>query len=297
MQVKGILLAVVMLLPGCASLQDFHYETTNGLRSQFAWYHAAPNVRQGLCPSDYGKGWRLGYFAVTMGGGSHPPSFPPTHYWSAHYQSPAGQAEIAAWYRGYQDGAIRAERRGAGSFHYLHAHDTGSHDSGPGPAPVVETPPPSPPAVEQEPIPAGSKSIRHSKAIRRDSTRTADARAGVRQPGGLSARVLPAPPEVQDNSSPPGETIVQASSVPADYFPAPPPVTLSQPTSMQPAAEEPASRPAAAAGTGIERSSWTTDQSEAPAKPSALQRLVQRLPPVFPPLFGAPAPDATTDKP
>ncbi|HEX3657661.1 MAG TPA: hypothetical protein VHV55_17860 [Pirellulales bacterium] len=305
MQVKGIFFAVVTLLPGCASMQDCHYEATNALRSQIAWYHAAPNACQGLCPSDYGKGWRMGYYAVTMGGGSHPPSLPPREYWSAHYQSPAGQAEIAAWYRGYQDGAIRAERRGAGNFHYLHVHDSGLH----GPGHVIEMPmaePAAEPAVEPESIPAGTTSIHHSRDIGGDSAHAANAKASASPRRALSARVQPASPALPDDVAPLDQPAEPTSLMPADYFPAPPPVTseqqpaLMQPTSMQPLEEAPALRAApATADTGIQKSSWTTVQKEAPlpAASNALSRLVQRLPPVRPPLFDPPAPDASTDKP
>jgi hypothetical protein len=237
-----------------------------------------------------------------MGGGSHPPSFPPREYWSAHYQSPAGQSEIAAWYRGFQDGAIMAERRGVGSFHYLHAHDGGS------PGHVIEmptAPPAADPAVEPESIPAGTTSIRHSQDIGSVKARAANTKSNARRPSARSARVLPASPAGADDVTPADQPAEPTSLMPADYFPAPPPVmpsepTLMQPTSMQPVDEAPALRATEPeAGTEIEKSSWTTVENDAPqpAAPSALSRLVQRLPPVLTPLFGPPGSDAVTNKP
>jgi hypothetical protein len=113
------LLASVAAFSGCAGVQDLHYEATNSARSEWAWVSTSKNPLVWVWPSDYGHGWKEGYFDVSMGGTGCPPSLPPNKYWSAGYQTCEGQEKAKAWYAGYQDGATAAEMRGAGRYHYL----------------------------------------------------------------------------------------------------------------------------------------------------------------------------------
>jgi hypothetical protein len=115
-------IAILLITPGCAAIQDWHYNEVNCLRTECAWIKCAGSVRCVICASDYGHGWKEGYFCVSTGGSGQPPTLPPKKYWCAKYQNSDGQQAIADWYAGFQDGVIMAERRGAGQYHYLHPH-------------------------------------------------------------------------------------------------------------------------------------------------------------------------------
>jgi hypothetical protein len=65
---------------------------------------------------DFGKGYQAGYADVANGGSGCPPALPPRSYWKWHYQSPEGQAKVAAWFAGYPHGAATAERDNAGAW-------------------------------------------------------------------------------------------------------------------------------------------------------------------------------------
>jgi hypothetical protein len=151
-------ITILVVLPGCAAIQDWHYDTVNCLRSECAWATCTKNPVRIICASDYGRGWKEGYLCVTRGGTGHMPSLPPRRYWSPKYQTPRGQQAIASWNAGFQDGVIAAERRGAGLYHYVHPN--GIPQPGPGdsfnsfsPAEVVPTQAPFPGTTEIPPAP------------------------------------------------------------------------------------------------------------------------------------------------
>jgi hypothetical protein len=64
----------------------------------------------------FGEGYQAGYRDVAAGGNGCPPALPPRCYWAWHYQSPEGQAKVAAWFEGYPHGAATAERDNAGGW-------------------------------------------------------------------------------------------------------------------------------------------------------------------------------------
>ena len=119
MRMAWVSAVLVILSGGCAVLQDAHYSCRNALRTECAWLSAAPNRLLWIVPSDYGRGWKQGYYSMAMGGAGKAPTLPPTRYWSPRYQSPEGQAAVADWYEGFQHGTIVADMRGAGRYHYL----------------------------------------------------------------------------------------------------------------------------------------------------------------------------------
>lgn len=113
-------------LNGCASIQDWHYEATNCLRAELAWFVVPPTPAARATMSrvwgisgDYRHGWKEGYYDIQSGGQGLPPFLPPQKYWSPSYQNGAGQCAIARWYQGYREGVMAAQQRGAGRFHYL----------------------------------------------------------------------------------------------------------------------------------------------------------------------------------
>jgi hypothetical protein len=115
-------LTILLIVPGCAAIQDWQYKSANSLRSECAWARCAKNPLWIVCPSDYGTGWKRGYACVAMGGSGHVPTLPPKKYWSPMYLSANGQQAVAAWNAGFQDGAVAALHAGAGQFHYLGAN-------------------------------------------------------------------------------------------------------------------------------------------------------------------------------
>ncbi len=114
---------------GCATLQgvrdyiayndvtdDFVIGWRNYVWANKAWaaerhcYEGHPQL------ADFGEGFRAGYRDVAAGGNGCPPPLPPRKYWAWKYQSPEGQAKIAAWFSGYPHGAAVAEQEGAGNW-------------------------------------------------------------------------------------------------------------------------------------------------------------------------------------
>ena len=120
MRTAWLLAALVILSCGCtAVIQDAHYSCSNTLRTQRAWLSASPSRLLWVVPSDYGRGWKQGYYTVAMGGTGQAPTLPPPRYWAPCYQCPEGQAAVAEWYEGFHNGAVAAEVQGAGRYHYL----------------------------------------------------------------------------------------------------------------------------------------------------------------------------------
>ncbi len=107
-------LAITLVQTGCAAFQDWHYGVTNECRANWAWYGTKYDKHAVGSYSDFRRGWRQGYYEVSLGRCARPPAVPPKCYWSAHTQNPEGAAAINAWYQGFQEGAIAAERDGFG---------------------------------------------------------------------------------------------------------------------------------------------------------------------------------------
>lgn len=105
---------------GCAvgaGLQDAQYCIANKTRAEISWLTCNDWKQRWDLGSDYGCGYKQGYYDASTGRGCKLPAVPPPCYWSAKYQSCEGQQAIAAWYRGYQCGAAAAEGNGYPNFH------------------------------------------------------------------------------------------------------------------------------------------------------------------------------------
>ena len=146
-----------LLFVGCASIEDCHYSFVNEYRANVAWYATDYDKHDVRCFSDFGYGWRMGYYDASMGRCGRTPAIPPKKYWKASYQAGDGPAAINAWYQGYQAGAIAADRDGYGSLHTLPAFGANVHSSLPslpyseqGVEPGVPTAPASPAASPEE---------------------------------------------------------------------------------------------------------------------------------------------------
>jgi hypothetical protein len=126
-----LLLAAACVLPntGCSlagslrsyltyndSQNDFVMGFRNSVWARQAW------AEQGDCfegqpqLGSFRAGFRAGYASVAAGGNGCPPAVPPRQYWTWKYQTPEGQAKIAAWFSGFPHGARAAEEDQAGEY-------------------------------------------------------------------------------------------------------------------------------------------------------------------------------------
>ncbi len=135
---------ILLMLPGCAAMQDWHYGAEKRLQSELAWATLTKNPYRILCPSDYGHGWKEGFRCIATGATGNPPTLAPDQYWSVQYQSPEGQEAIAAWFAGFHDGAVAAGAGRVGLFHYIGPHGMPAARLDSPSDPVIERLPPCP---------------------------------------------------------------------------------------------------------------------------------------------------------
>ena len=111
----GLILPVI-LMTGCAELQEAKINLRNHYLSKEAWN----DLREEYCSmnfeKDFGRGFREGYFEVASGGNGCPPVLPPQRYWSVRYMSTEGRERTEAWFSGYRYGAMVAEQDGVGIY-------------------------------------------------------------------------------------------------------------------------------------------------------------------------------------
>jgi hypothetical protein len=119
----GFMIAIVLAATGCAGFQELSIEQRNRNAAYCAWKRVRWEYQQQGVPyrirEHLGRGFQQGYYDVSMGGNGSVPLFPPNVYWGVKYQNEAGSAAIGAWFRGYQDGAIAAEKDGLASFNQI----------------------------------------------------------------------------------------------------------------------------------------------------------------------------------
>lgn len=133
-RVLWMLAACVLLATsgGCSMLQgardyvQYNDDTDSfvvGWRN-YVWANKAWHARKGYYAGeqyveDFGEGFRSGYRDAAWGSNGCPPPLPPRKYWSWKYQSPEGQAKMAAWFSGYPHGARAAEEECAGNWRQI----------------------------------------------------------------------------------------------------------------------------------------------------------------------------------
>ncbi|MCA9139342.1 MAG: hypothetical protein KDB00_21355 [Planctomycetales bacterium] len=111
----------LLIVSGCASLSDYHYEYTQHARAR-SQYREAGNPSCSKYPKDYKKGWIDGFYEVTTGGSTCPPAVAPECYWKPGQILNDCDNRRHEYYSGWQDGAARA-----GQFpdtHYLRIYET-----------------------------------------------------------------------------------------------------------------------------------------------------------------------------
>lgn len=137
----GLAIALLASSGGCSGFADLAISTRNHQASYKAWKSARWTYwDQGItCKmrEHIGRGFQQGYYDVANGGTGALPLFPPGYYWGPEYQNPRGNEYVAAWFRGYSDGALAADQAGIGGYHALptswappYASDPDSPDGG-----------------------------------------------------------------------------------------------------------------------------------------------------------------------
>lgn len=169
----GLAIVLLAMSGGCSGFTDLAIEARNHSAAYKAWKTARWTYwEQGIpCTmrEHIGRGFQQGYYDVANGGTGKLPLFPPGYYWGPEYQNPRGNEYVAAWFRGYTDGALAADAAGIGGYHALptswappYANDPDSPDGGFSPykprggIPGAATPGDGIPPPRLEGIPPGS---------------------------------------------------------------------------------------------------------------------------------------------
>jgi len=95
---------------------ELHRNRTCALK---AWYRREHNFCDQAYLKDFKAGFVDGYVAIAEGKPGCPPSVPPKQYWSWAYQTPEGQAQMAAWYAGYPYGVQAAKDDGLNTWNHI----------------------------------------------------------------------------------------------------------------------------------------------------------------------------------
>ena len=98
------------------AFQDQAIANRNKNEAYKAWKRAKWDYwRQGVphyLREHLGRGFQQGFSDVAGGASGELPLFPPNTYWGPGYQNARGNEMIAAWFRGYTDGAMAGEQSG-----------------------------------------------------------------------------------------------------------------------------------------------------------------------------------------
>ncbi|MBY0587454.1 hypothetical protein K2X85_09775 [bacterium] len=103
-------------LTGCAEIQELKINTRNRYLASEAWETLRETSECMNYESDFGRGFRAGYYDVANGGNGCPPPLPPERYWSVRYMSLVGRERTEAWFAGFRYGALVAQQDGIGVF-------------------------------------------------------------------------------------------------------------------------------------------------------------------------------------
>ena len=95
---------------------DFVLGWRNSVWARQAWLDRASHFADQPQLGSFGAGFRAGYTDIASGGNGCPPPLPPRKYWGWKYQTPEGQAKVAAWFSGYPYGVRAGEEEQAGEY-------------------------------------------------------------------------------------------------------------------------------------------------------------------------------------
>jgi len=118
-----LLMTAVMVLSGCASMQDglVRHETKlrNKCRAQAAWNEWSWCYDDLDYPFHFAKGFKAGYRDILNGGKGCQPTFPPRCYHKSCYRNPEGRCKVNAWFDGFLHGVLAAQQDGAGAWNQI----------------------------------------------------------------------------------------------------------------------------------------------------------------------------------
>ena len=114
------------------SQNDFVMGFRNGVWARQAWAERSSCFEGEPQLGSFGAGFRAGYTSVASGGNGCPPAVPPRKYWTWKYQTPEGQAKVAAWFSGFPHGAQAAEEDQAGEYQNIQVSYAIEHQYSPG---------------------------------------------------------------------------------------------------------------------------------------------------------------------
>ncbi|WP_153557328.1 hypothetical protein [Roseimaritima sediminicola] len=141
-------------LSSCDCVDEFMIGYRNRALAAQAWHARKHCYNHHGHQDHFSAGFIQGYIDVADGGDGCTPAIAPRDYWGWRYQSPEGQAKVAAWFAGYPMGAKAAEEDGLGHWSQL---PTMYQAPLPVPLEMAEgtLPPATTPPVELTPPPEG----------------------------------------------------------------------------------------------------------------------------------------------
>ena len=122
-QYTFLLLTTMVLLTGCASMQDglvgHEAKLRNKCRAQSAWNEWSWCYDDLDHPFHFAKGFKAGYKDILNGGKGCQPTLPPKCYYKSCYRSAEGRCKVNAWFDGFLHGVLAAQQDGAGSWNQI----------------------------------------------------------------------------------------------------------------------------------------------------------------------------------
>jgi len=122
-QYTFLLLTTLVLLTGCASMQDglvgHEAKLRNKCRAQSAWNEWSWCYDDLDHPFHFAKGFKAGYKDILNGGKGCQPTLPPKCYHKSCYRGPEGRCKVNAWFDGFLHGVLAAQQDGAGSWNQI----------------------------------------------------------------------------------------------------------------------------------------------------------------------------------
>src|SRR6056297_27793 len=124
-------------------IDDFVISYRNSAIAAKTWHEQKHCFSNQKHIKHFEAGFRSGYEDVASGSDGCTPAIAPREYWGWRYQSPEGQAKVAAWFAGYPMGAKAAEQDGLANWSQIPTMFT----------PRAEVPPHLPEDEAMQPLP------------------------------------------------------------------------------------------------------------------------------------------------
>ena len=111
-RLRPFLFVTIGLSVGCGTLYHHREDMIVQREAKHEFDLYAVNQPKGKHARHFERGWRQGYYDVSIAGKSCAPTLPPQPYWSAKYKTAQGAALTSQWYDGYHQGAEYARHCG-----------------------------------------------------------------------------------------------------------------------------------------------------------------------------------------